>query len=933
MRSAILTLCVIALAACTEQKVAGPTPSVTGVTKRDTQDENPRTMWAGAATPVTVTGERFVPMAGDTLLTKWFVKVPRLFLVNATSTTELTDIKWLDRQTIEAEIPDGITLGDKPGWEDFQVVAEDPSGKRSEPGGAFRVSNLKPPVITGALIGGAKPVARFCDIFTASNTVFNLTLQGTDFAPGVTANYALVLTAGTASPATMAVMAVAATGVTVLVPAGLTAGVYDVRLTNVDGQRMTFADAFTVEFYTCPPPDYAIHAVTPRFAYRGDNVMLQVDGERFDPTPSITLRRSGYAVNVSYEAFLTDTTIQGLLYADMNRQVGWYALEVTNPGDVTGVTLAHALLVVDSPLPKIDSVSPDSLPGVDKLITVTGKNFCDNACVFPANTTVAAFDVGGYAAGITSQTMSDTKINVFFPGSATSGVFVLRVFKNITVAGNPEKVWSDYSNIVVTSNPSGNTAPFQTSSSRLITARREFGLVGARNSVGSRFLYAIGGRSSHTDNTSALASIDIAPIDVFGHLLSFYQNPITFGSTGPRFASGVVEYAGWVYVVGGWRPSAGPTTEVLKAKVLDPAEAPVIIDVSATTGTLGAGNWLYVVSAVKANTDVSNPGETLPSVEVSQELSATGGVRIRWKSVTGALNYHVYRSDTTASVPQSEHLIASTSGACVSGICSYTDAGDPAGTVGFLPQGALSSWSNAGTLNTARSNLVATVARNRLGQPFIYALGGVDTIAGNPIATYEYAAVTTGGNLTFLPGTRSMSTPRRDAMVAVGDLVQLTATQITSATLGTLKSDWVSVLSGAASNFGSFQSTADNAQVQDSGALGGFSTYSKSLSTVGGGGAILAAQTLFEMGGTNSSYDGTGSQNTVTSGLFVAFKTNPQPQLALQSFNANPNGLLAPRSFFGYTRFNAQIFIVGGTWINPTSSALEVTDTIETVYY
>ena len=36
-----------------------------------------------------------------------FVKVPELYLENATSSTRLTDVKWLDRQTMHATIPAG----------------------------------------------------------------------------------------------------------------------------------------------------------------------------------------------------------------------------------------------------------------------------------------------------------------------------------------------------------------------------------------------------------------------------------------------------------------------------------------------------------------------------------------------------------------------------------------------------------------------------------------------------------------------------------------------------------------------------------------------------------------------------------------------------------------------------------------------------------
>lgn len=928
MRRLILTLCVIALGAgCSEKKVDGPTPVVTDAVKRDAADLNPRIMWHATATPVTVTGDKFVPMAGDTFLDKVFARVPKLYLVNATSSTLLDSIVWVDRQTMLAEIPAGIEIADAKGFEDFQIVAVDPSGKRGEPGGSFRVSTFETPELTGAVIGGAAAVARFCDTATASTDPFDLTVQGKFFIDGAKIEYGLAITGAEPAWAPATVTGVTAGALVATIPAGLEAGEYSIRITNVDGQIAIIERVFTVEFYACPT--FSILGVTPKFAYRGENVMLQLDGEGFEPIPALTLTRSGFAVNVSYETWLTDTTVQGLLYKDAARPVGWYDLSATNPESGNTAELAGAVLVVDQPLPKITTVSPDTLPGVDVFATIIGENLCDATCAAPADTTVGVYSATGFLAGVTSQTLSTSRIVAFIPGG-TGGVYVLRVTRNIVVNGVTEKIYTDYSNIVVTANPSGNTDPFQRSTSKLVTPRREFGLVGTRNAIGTRFLYAIAGRSSNVDTAMALATVDIAPIDVFGKLLPFYQSPVTLG-VAPRYGAGLVEFGGWVYLIGGSTSAAGPVNEVLKAKVLDPASAPELVSVAEVSGALAVGSWIYRVSAVLPNSSTVNPGETLPSVEGSITLAAAGGVKLVWKPIAGATSYRVYRTDAPGALPLTEHRIAEVTSVAAScaATCTYTDSGAAAGTLPFLPDGALSAWAAAGTLNAARSQHVVAVARNRFGAPFIYALGGISTTGGVPLSSYEYASVTTGGDLTFATGGGAMSIGRRDAMVAIGKLPDLTAAQITSATL---TSDWVSVMSGAGTTFGAISTSADNAQVQDNGALGGFSNYSKTLSGVAGGGAIIAAETLFHMGGTNSAYDGTGSQDTVASGLFTTFKTNPTPQLALQSFNANPNGLLSPRSFFGYTRFNAQIFIVGGAMIDP-QAGLVVTDTVESVFY
>lgn len=928
MRRVLLTLCVIALGVgCSEKKVNGPTPEVTDARKRDTADLNPRIMWQETPTPVTVTGDKFVPMAADTFLSKVFARIPKLYLVNATSSTELDSVVWVDRQTMLAEIPAGIEIADPKGWEDFQIVAVDPSGKRGEPGGSFRVSTFETPELTGAEINGAAAVARFCDTATRSTTPFDLTVLGKFFVAGAKIEYGRAVTGAEPAWAPATVTGVTAGALVATIPAGLEAGQYSIRITNVDGQIAIIARVFTVEFYTCP--SFNIFGVTPKFAYRGENVMLQINGDGFEPIPAVTLKRDTFAVNVSYETWLTDTTVQGLLYKDAARPVGWYGLTMTNPETQNTAELANAVLVVDQPLPKITSVSPDTLPGVDAYATIIGENLCDIGCSAPADTTVSVYSTAGALAGVTSTTLSATKIIAFIPGG-TGGVYVLRVTRNIVVNGVTEKIYTDYSNIVVTANPSGNTDPFQRSTSKLITPRREFGLVGTRNAIGTRFLYAIAGRSSNTDTSAALASVDIAPIDIFGKLLPFYQSPVTLG-VAPRYGAGLVEYGGWVYLIGGSTPSSGPVNEVLKAKVLDPAVAPDLVSVNAASGSLGAGSWIYRVSAVLPTASLVNPGETLPSVEGSITLAATGGVTLVWKPVAGATSYRIYRTDAVDALPLTEHRVHELTAAAAScaSTCTYTDGGLAAGTAPFLPDGALSVWVAGGTLNTARSQHVVTVARNRFGQSYVYALGGISTAGGVPMNTYEYASVTTGASLTFTLGGRTMAGGRRDAMIAVGKLPDLTAAQITSATL---KSDWVSVMSGAGTTFGSLATSADSGQVQDNGTLSGFINYTKALSGVAGGGAIIAAETLFHMGGTANAYDGTGSVDTVSSGLFTTFKTNPTPQLNLSSFNNNPNRLLAPRSFFGYTRFNAQIFIVGGAMVDPTAGLI-VTDTVESVFY
>ncbi len=64
---------------------------------------------------------------------------------------------------------------------------------------------------------------------------------------------------------------------------------------------------------------------------------------------------------------------------------------------------------------------------------------------------------------------------------------------------------------------------------------------------------------------------------------------------------------------------------------------PPIIVTSVIAGTLPAGTYFYQVVAF-----LGNVFHTAPSVEVSQVLTAVGGVRISWNAVAGATRYVIY---------------------------------------------------------------------------------------------------------------------------------------------------------------------------------------------------------------------------------------------------------------------------------------------------
>lgn len=915
--------------ACSSTR-GGPTPIVADAFKQNRSDENARIMWNGTPTAVTVTGDQFAPMVRSSLTRRPYVEVPRLYLVSATQVVELRDVIWVDGKTMRATIPARISVVAPRGYQDFKVAARDPLGFQSRPAASFRVSAFQPPAITAATVVGASGNAKqFCGSAGTTPAAFDIVIQGAYLRPGVTVEYALDLTTGAPAAPTLAVKRVTSSEILATVPAGLSAGAYDLRVTNDDGQKKTLADVFRIEFVVgagCPQ----ITAVTPRFAYRGEDFNLQITGVGLVTTPTSALLQPGYAVALSYETMLTPTSMRAFLYRDAGRLPGWYDIAVTNPAGNTA-TMSRAVLVVDQPVPRIDNATPDTIASVATGVTITGANF-------PAGATAVVFNGNAtYPLTVNLVSGDGTTIEATIAGNTIPiGVYILRVYAQLTVAGSPELVYADYSNIVIVGS-SGNTGTFRSAAARLQTGRREFGLVGGRNAIGERFLYVVGGRTSNTDPNSGLTSIEVAPIDAFGNLLSFFANRTQLPS--PRYGLGLVELGGWLYAVGGSVPT-GPSNTVLKAKILDPREAPVIQTVMPMAGSLVAGTWLYQVSAVYLATDVTNPaGESLPSIQVTSSLSASGGVRIGWKYDPRVEKYRIYRSDAPDISGAVLHRIAEKTAnelGCLTGFCQFSDDGTYApGTIAPLSPGSLSEWTNAGTLNTARAFHATAIARSLAGDPFVYAIGGVNTGAGAPLNTFEYAAITPGANLVFNPGNVTLNQPRRDAAIAV-------ATKYNTAprTRGYSDAEWILVQAGSTGSASSYspQATNEYAQVQPDGTLSAWQAdnYARAY---GGTAAVISSNVVFQIGG-SSNYLGSGASADVYSGQFD-MTGPPSGAMQVPSFNSNggarmictyDESRLCPRAFFGFTRFNAQIFIVGGAHKDHTG-ALAVTNTTISVFY
>lgn len=145
------------------------------------------------------------------------------------------------------------------------------------------------------------------------------------------------------------------------------------------------------------------------------------------------------------------------------------------------------------------------------------------------------------------------------------------------------------------------------------------------------------------------------------------------------------------------------------------AYPPFPVTLANAAGTLGAGTYYYVVTAV------TPLGETTPSAEVSITILATTGVLVSWPQVAGATGYKVYGRATGAETL----LFAVTSGATL----SWHDDGS------LSPSGALP------TVNTAR--IVHDVSAAALGQAAMAASLPVAIASNQSAVPVTYAALLT----------------------------------------------------------------------------------------------------------------------------------------------------------------------------------------------
>jgi len=230
------------------------------------------------------------------------------------------------------------------------------------------------------------------------NTV--ITINGSGFLNGLTAeigNQGLI------------VNSVSSSQVKATVIAGVPAAIYDVSVTNIDGQKATLSQALTVNNPTTPPPD--IVSINPISATNYETTTLVIYGSNFRSGATVSVGATSITVNTVSSNTIVTTVGPGLA-------AGTYNVTVQNP-DSQSDTLSNAFTVISYPAPTVSSVYPTAGPSnAETPILISGVGFVEGATarlgsnalrgvVVNGTTLISAFVPDGIAPGSYQVTVTN----------------------------------------------------------------------------------------------------------------------------------------------------------------------------------------------------------------------------------------------------------------------------------------------------------------------------------------------------------------------------------------------------------------------------------------------------------------------------------------------------------------------------------------------
>ena len=226
-------------------------------------------------------------------------------------------------------------------------------------------------------------------------------------------------------------------------------------------------------------------------------------------------------------AFIDENTITAVVPG--GAALGDYDVTVINPPSDGGIgTLVNAFRVVEQQIPTIEALIPSrGDPIADQDVSIFGDDFRDPVKVELIDR------LGNIVGTVDSVTpVSATQIDVTLPiAGLVEDAYLVRV------TNLDENTFSTFSSFIVASlGPSGNLHGFETEGG-LNTGRRMLAGVSARDDIGNRYLYAIGGDTG--DGGSVLASVEVSQLSKFGDLGAWF--PVRNALSTPRVGAAAVQ--------------------------------------------------------------------------------------------------------------------------------------------------------------------------------------------------------------------------------------------------------------------------------------------------------------------------------------------------------------------------------------------------------
>jgi hypothetical protein len=605
-------------------------------------------------------------------------------------------------------------------------------------------------------------------------------------------------------------------------------------------------------------------------------------------------------VEFEHVAFIDSSTITAVVPA--GAELGTYDVYVVNPAPSNAIgVLVDGFTVVENPVPQVIWVVPSrGTTQNDTDVTIYGANFRD-----PVRVELIDEELQAAVTIDSATTTSESEIQTTFPTSTMDvGVYLVRV------TNLDEMSYGSWAAFLVT-NPSGNLNVFE-ESSEMTTGRRMLAGCFGNDDFGNRYVYAIGGDTG--EGGEVLDTVELTQLSNFGDLGAWREQKHRLNV--PRKGASAVsvpvydpEGSPWIpvktyiYVVGGFSDAGEVLDTVEVAAVLTTEEAPVITsaDVSAEAGTLAAGTWYYMVSAVLDSDDPDNPGgETAPSDEAVVTLGEEGAISLTWEAleVNGqpVVGYRVYRTDEVNGTSWTEHLIAEVSDT------SYTDTGDAAGTEAPNYPGSTGVFTVLSeTMGTPRWGLQAVLTHDESGDRQITVLGGKDAEAAGYLDSVEFAPIDDTGLMGGFDttGATAMTEPRAFFSAVVED----------RSNINTFPSDGSRIWAMGGVTDGDTTNTLEESDVASGGGNGAWTVNGHSVQDAAGTMAVITNNKLFIIGGATN-VDDTSFDNITPNGRDTEFDDNGD---ITGSINSTAQSLINPRAL-GIGLYGAGfIYFYGGT--------------------